>query len=66
MPAKKKPFRKVLPPPFPPTHFTLDEARGAVREVMAEMGYDPVEMERLAEASAYEEEEGQDERDAAA
>jgi len=66
MPAKKKPFRKVLPPLHPPVHFTMEEARRAVREVMAKMGYDPVEMERLAEASAYEEEEVQDARDAVA
>jgi hypothetical protein len=57
MPAKQKPFRTVPRPFHPPVHFTLEEARRAVRTVMARHGIDPVEMERLAEASAREEEE---------
>jgi hypothetical protein len=44
MTAKKKPLREILPPPFPPTHFTLEEARRAVLEVMEE--------DRLAEEAA--------------
>ncbi|HEU4451999.1 MAG TPA: hypothetical protein VFR81_03030 [Longimicrobium sp.] len=53
MPTKKKRFREVLPPFHPPVHFTLDEARRAVRTVMQRHGIDPVAMEREAEASAW-------------
>jgi hypothetical protein len=56
MPTKKKQFRKVLPPFHRPVHFTVDEARRAVRVVMERHGIDPREMERLAEASAWEDE----------
>jgi hypothetical protein len=38
MPAKKKPFRKILPPARPPTHFTVEEGRRAVLTVMVERG----------------------------
>ena len=56
MPArKKKPFRTLPPLPYSPKNFTIEEARRAVREVMARHGYDPVEMERWAEASGREE-----------
>jgi hypothetical protein len=36
MPAKKKPFRKLLPLPYPPKSFTIEEARRAIREVREE------------------------------
>lgn len=65
MPAKKKPFRTVPQPFHPPVHFTIEEARRAVRAVMARHGIDPVEMERLAEASGREEEEREEGKDEA-
>lgn len=57
MPATRKPFRTIPQPLHPPVHFTMEEARRAVRAVMERYGYDPVEMERLAEVSGREEEE---------
>jgi len=34
--CEEKPFRKILPPACPPTHFTMEDARRAVLEVMEE------------------------------
>lgn len=56
MPIQKARFRRVLPPFHRPVHFTVDEARRAVRVVMERHGINPVEMERRARASAWEEE----------
>ena len=39
---KRKPLRTVKAPPFPPDHFTVEEARAAVLAVMAERGEMPV------------------------
>jgi hypothetical protein len=41
MATRKKPLRKLLPPPFAPDHFTLEEAHAAVLAVMAERGETP-------------------------
>ncbi|HYH78854.1 MAG TPA: hypothetical protein VEX86_03635 [Longimicrobium sp.] len=41
MPTRKKPLRKLLPPPFPADHFTLEQAHAAVLAVMAERGETP-------------------------
>lgn len=38
MAAQRKPFRKILSPPYPPDHFTVEEARRAVIAVMVRRG----------------------------
>ncbi|HEX8692161.1 MAG TPA: hypothetical protein VF746_07070 [Longimicrobium sp.] len=62
MATKKKPLREILPPPFPPTHFTPEEARRAVLEVMEE---DRLAEEAAARAAARDRRKGGRDRSAA-
>ena len=40
--AEQKPLRTLKAPPYPPDHFTREEARAAVLAVLAERGETPV------------------------